>query len=97
LKSDNITLYIINLEEKFGKNEDKISRYKARLIGRQGTVRKQIEEGTNVKMVIYGKTVSLIGNIKDIKNALDVINILLKGGKHHTAFKVLQKQRFRKQ
>jgi len=91
LLNDEYVLDIINLEEVFGKNENTISRYKARVIGRQGTVRKKIEEETNTKIVIYGKTISLIGKGEDVSIALEVIDSLLRGAKHSTAFKILNK------
>lgn len=93
LLDDNYTLYVINLEEKFGKNKERIIRYKSRVIGREGSVRKQIEEKTNTKMVVYGKTISLLGRMKDIRRALDVINLILKGSRHSTALNLLNRRK----
>lgn len=92
LISEENTLYIIDLKEWYGKNKKMMQRYKGRVIGEQGTSRKKIEEYTNTKIVVYGKTISIIGKHEDTWLAKEAIEMLLSGSKHGTVYNFLERK-----
>jgi len=60
--SEDHMLLVIDLTDLVGSSEKTLSRYKGRIIGRDGKTRKIIEEMTGCYLSVYGKTVSLIGS-----------------------------------
>ena len=71
-------------------DEDTRTRIKARIIGRNGIVRKNIERYTGCKISIYGKTVGIIGPFDKIQIAKNAIEMLITGKKHSTMYKYLE-------
>ncbi|MGI0141164.1 MAG: KH domain-containing protein [Candidatus Micrarchaeales archaeon] len=82
----------INLKEMF-RNKDQLMRVKGRIIGENGKTKEYIEAVSGAKLCIYENTVSLIGTIEQIKVANVAINILLEGGTHKKAYRVMEKAR----
>lgn len=80
------TLYVIPIS----KNSNTLNRIRARLIGTKGKVRKKIEEITNTKICIYGKTVSIIGRGENLDLARSVIEKIIEGYSHAYVFRFLQ-------
>jgi len=74
-------------------NKVKKKRMIARIIGTDGKAKIYMEEVSGASIEIYGDTISLIGNIDEIRIAKAGINILLDGGKHSTAYAVMEKER----
>jgi ribosomal RNA assembly protein len=91
LIDDDIVLDIIDLRETFGKNESDIARLKGRVIGREGKIRRLIEEMTDAKVSVYGHTISMIGEYETVNAAREAIVLLLKGKQHSTVYKLLRK------
>jgi ribosomal RNA assembly protein len=91
LEDEDIVLDIIDLREMFGKNERDISRLKGRVIGREGKIRRLIEEMTDAKVSVYGHTISLLGEYETVTAAREAIELLLKGKQHSTVYKLLRK------
>ena len=91
LVDDDIVLDIIDLRETFGRNERDIARLKGRVIGREGKIRRLIEEMTNAKVSVYGHTISMIGDYETVTAAREAIELLLKGKQHSTVYKLLRK------
>ncbi|MDD4250971.1 MAG: KH domain-containing protein [Candidatus ainarchaeum sp.] len=84
LLEENFLLKIINIPEFTGKNTSAQIAKKGRIIGKQGLAKKRIEEETNSFISVYGKTVSIISHISDIKRAEEAVELLLKGATHET-------------
>ena len=63
LVNDDIYLEVIKLPLYIGKSKNALSRYKGRIIGQNGKTREIIMDMADVQMAIYGKTVSLIGEM----------------------------------
>jgi ribosomal RNA assembly protein len=84
LLGDECLLHVISLE---GESEKKRQRLFARVIGREGKVRKRIEEQTGASICIRGKTLSLIGKHEEIAPAEEAIEMLLAGKTHAYAFR----------
>ncbi len=91
LVDDDILLDIIDLRETFGKNERDIARLKGRVIGREGKIRRLIEEMTNAKVSVFGHTISMLGEYETVTAAREAIELLLKGKQHSTVYKLLRK------
>jgi ribosomal RNA assembly protein len=93
LVDDDIVLDIIDLRETFGRNDRDIARLNGRVIGREGKIRRLIEEMTGAKVSVYGHTVSIIGEYEKVGAAREAIELLLKGKQHSTVYKLLRKIR----
>jgi ribosomal RNA assembly protein len=92
LLNEENTIEIINIKEFTGKSEKKFYRRKSRLIGTQGKARKVIETMTNTEIVIYGKTISIIGPIENVDIAKRGTEILLRGAPHGNAYKYIERE-----
>ena len=73
-----------------GKSQNALERIKGRIIGQGGKARRMIEELSGASISIYGHTVCLIGNFREIKLATDAIVMLMKGSMHKTVYRMLQ-------
>jgi len=91
LEDDDVVLDVIDLRELLGKNEREIARLKGRVIGREGKIRRLIEEMTNAKISVYGHTISMLGDYETVTAAREAIELLLKGKQHSTVYKLLRK------
>ena len=92
LLNENSTLEVINMIDYTGKSKRKQIRVKSRLIGTKGKARYNIERLTNTKISIYGKTVSIIGDIEDVSIAREGIESLLKGAPHGNAYRLIERK-----
>ena len=91
LVDDDIVLDVIDLRETLGKNDREIARLKGRVIGREGKIRRLIEEMTNAQVSVYGHTISMLGDYETVTAAREAIELLLKGKQHSTVYKLLRK------
>ena len=91
LADEDIVLDIIDLRETFGRNERDIARLKGRVIGREGKIRRLIEEMTDAKVSVYGHTISMLGEYQTVTAAREAIEMLLKGKQHSSVYKLLRK------
>lgn len=93
LQDDNIMLDIINIPDYVGKSKKAILRQKGRIIGKEGRTRDIITEMTGVHVSVYGKTVSLIGEIEDIPIAREAVEMILNGSRHKTVYAFLERKK----
>jgi len=91
LIDDDIVLDVIDLRETFGRNERDIARLKGRVIGREGKIRRLIEEMTGAQISVYGHTIAMLGEFETVTAAREAIELLLKGKQHSTVYKLLRK------
>lgn len=84
---------VVDLSEYVGKSKDAMLRLKGRVIGREGKSRKLIEELTECKISVFGKTISIIGLPEPAANARQAIESLLRGSTHANVYKWLEKRR----
>ena len=68
-------------------------RLKGRVIGSEGKSRRVIEELTQTNISVYGKTISIIGEITNVGIAKNAIEKLLKGSMHQGVYRDLEKRR----
>ncbi|MBU1111160.1 MAG: KH domain-containing protein [Nanoarchaeota archaeon] len=92
LKTDYV-LEIISLKDIAGKSQKTMERMKGRIIGRAGKSRAKIEEATNTYLSVYGKTVSIIGDVEGVGLCHQAVEMLLRGSMHKTVFTFLDKKK----
>ncbi len=90
LTSDEMILDIINLPDYVGKSKKAILRQKGRIIGKDGRTRDIISDMTGVDISIYGKTVTLIGNMEHIQVAKEAVDMILHGARHKSVYAFLE-------
>ena len=93
LLDDEFILDIINLQDFVGKSKKAILRQKGRIIGREGRTKEIIKEMTDVDVSVYGKTVSLIGDMERIQIAKEAIEMILNGVRHKSVYSFLEKKK----
>ncbi|MAG78014.1 RNA-processing protein [archaeon] len=92
LKEDN-ALEIIEVQDYVGKSKKNQMRLKARVIGQEGKARKYIEGVCEVRIVVYGKTISIIGEVERVSIAKQTIEMLLEGSPHGNVYKWLDNKK----
>ncbi|MFQ5818727.1 MAG: KH domain-containing protein [Candidatus Heimdallarchaeota archaeon] len=93
LLDDEIYLEMIDLTGFVGTSKKTLQRIRGRLIGKDGKTRTIIEQSTDTYISIYGKTISIIGFLNEIKVAREAIYMLLEGTSHGTVYRYLQEQK----
>ena len=91
LKDDFKVLEVINLSEYVGDNA--IKRIKGRIIGKDGKMRENIEDTLDVNLSIYGKTVSIIGDMENVNAAREAILMLIEGAQHSRVLRFMEKKK----
>lgn len=89
---DNI-IEMIDINDFSGKSQKKFERLKGRVIGSEGKARRMIEEMTETNISVYGKTISIIGEIEKTSIARRAIEQLLSGSPHGTVYRWLENKR----
>lgn len=95
LKNDEYYFEKVSVSDYFSNKEKLIKRYAARLIGRSGTVKKNIESLTDVKIVVDDEEnqLGLIGTYEDMIITKKAIQMIFEGLNHNTVFKFLERKR----
>ncbi len=83
----------ISLSDEAGKSKNIMLRVKGRIIGKEGKARKTIEDLTETHICVYGKTISIIGEMSLVPIAHAAITALIKGSTHAKVYKFLEKKR----
>ena len=89
LDNDLLLFEVISLAQLSPKN---LNRVKGRVIGRNGRTRRVIEELAGVKISVYGKTVSLLGQSHQIQTAHEAIMMLIQGLPHSAVYSFLERK-----
>ncbi len=95
LLNDDNYLEIIDIEQYSGSSKSNLIRVRARAIGTGGKARKTLEELTDTKVVVFGKTIGIIGDFEGVALARKAFESLLMGNRHTTVYAWLEKQRKR--
>lgn len=90
LFDEDMYLEVIQLQDILGKNWKALQSKKGRIIGKEGMIRKKIEQDTRALISVYGKTVSIIGKPDAVERAVHAVNMLLKGAEHATVLNYLR-------
>ncbi|MFP3909672.1 MAG: KH domain-containing protein [Archaeoglobaceae archaeon] len=89
LDSDYIVLDVIPLD--YESND--LKRIKGRIIGKEGKMRKLIEELLGVRVSVYHKSVAIIGEVENAGVAREAVTMLIDGAQHNTVRKFLEDKR----
>jgi ribosomal RNA assembly protein len=84
---------MINIEDYSGDSKKRFLALRARVIGTDGKARKTIEYLTDTEIVVYGKTISIIGDFNGVHLARSAFDSLLGGSRHATVYAWLEKHR----
>jgi ribosomal RNA assembly protein len=90
LKTD----YILEMFDikNFANSNNAMLRLKGRVIGSEGKSRKIIENLTETSICVYGKTIGILGESQNVAFARKAIENLLKGARHSSVYKWLEKK-----
>ncbi|MFC1728400.1 pre-rRNA-processing protein PNO1 [Nanoarchaeota archaeon] len=83
---------LISLND-YSKTKNDLTRVRGRIIGSEGKSREVIEELTETYICVYGKTVGIIGLSDNVFLAKQALVSLLKGSKHASVFRMLEKKK----
>jgi ribosomal RNA assembly protein len=89
LLDENYFLDIIDVKD-YGKSRERQIQLKGRVIGKEGSIKKMIEEKTGTKICVHGKTISIIGRWENLQVARKAIEMLLEGKMHSSVQKFLE-------
>lgn len=91
LDDENLVFESIDLSQFV--SETAMRRILGRIIGKEGKIRKQIEDTLNVHLRIQDRYISVIGDYDSVKIAREAINMLIEGAQHSTVLKFIEKRR----
>ncbi|RME53985.1 RNA-processing protein [Candidatus Woesearchaeota archaeon] len=77
----------------YAKEKNQVVRVRGRVIGAGGKARRTIEELTETHVMVYGKTVGIIGRVEDVPIAKRAVESLLEGSTHAAVYRWLEKHR----
>lgn len=89
LQSEDQMLEVVEIPAD-GRND--LERISGRIIGRDGRTRTILEETTGVFLSVYGKTVSLIGDLSQLAMAREALDMLFGGSPHGAVYKFLDRK-----
>ncbi|MBS3168139.1 RNA-processing protein [Candidatus Woesearchaeota archaeon] len=93
LLNENNHFEIINVEDFANNSKNRFVGLKSRVIGTGGKARKTVEILTDTKIVVYGKTIGIIGNYEGVELARKAFESLLGGSRHSTIYAWLDRQK----
>ncbi|MAG15520.1 RNA-processing protein [Candidatus Woesearchaeota archaeon] len=91
LKPD-YSLEQLNLND-YAKTKNHFIRIKGRVIGSNGKARQVIEELTDCKISVFGKTICIIGRVESVDVCRRAVEKLIAGSQHSTIYKMLERHR----
>ncbi len=93
LLDEDARLVVISLRESVGSSASQLKRVAGRIIGENGRTRRVIEQTTETKIAIYGRTVSIIGFDPGLDYAQRAIDMLIGGAPHSAVYSQLERMR----
>jgi ribosomal RNA assembly protein len=90
LLRDDTYLGVIDIKRVTGKRDKSgLWRIRSRLIGVRGRARERIEELSGASVSVFGSTVAVIGQEKQLESATRAVELLLRGSEHSAVFHLL--------
>jgi len=93
LYDENNIMELIEINDFSGKSHKKFQRLKGRVIGSNGKARRMIEDMTETRISVYGKTIGIIGELEHAAMARRAIEQLLSGSPHGNVYRWLENKR----
>jgi ribosomal RNA assembly protein len=84
--------HLVDLDE-FCHTENAIHRVKGRIIGKEGTIKKDIERLVDCYIAVYGHTVGIIAPPDSLAYAEEAIGMLINGARHTSLLNFISKKR----
>jgi len=84
---------LINMADIAGKSKNTLARLKGRVIGKGGKAREEIERLSDTNIVVYGKTIGIIGEQQQVTISRQAVAMLLQGSMHKTVYNFLEKKK----
>lgn len=92
LLDEKYILKVIDLKEFVGKSKNAAIRIKGRVIGREGKAKKRISDITGTDIVVYGKTVAIIGEAEYAEIAARAVGMLASGSMHGPVYWMIKEE-----
>ena len=92
LLEEDAILVVVDLSDFYGKKKHSMERIKSRVIGTHGKAKQRIAVMTDTDIVVYGKTVSIIGKAENALLAQRAVETLCEGAMHTTIFRMLERE-----
>jgi len=89
LADEDFDIKVVGLKE-YGKSAARLKQVKGRLIGKEGKVKRTLENLSGCKLCVSGNEVVIVGNVIDIDAAVNAVCMLLGGAPHSRVFSVLE-------
>ncbi|TFG26970.1 RNA-processing protein [Candidatus Thorarchaeota archaeon] len=93
LVDEDMMLMIISLRETVGTSPSQLKRVAGRIIGENGRTRRVIEQVTETKITVYGRTVGIIGMNPGLDYARRAVDMLISGAPHSAVYSRLERMR----
>lgn len=93
LIDDDSYLVVISLRDLVGSSPNQIRRVAGRIIGERGRTKRFIESTAEVRLSVYGHTVSLIGTYPNLDYASRAVSMLVEGAPHAVVYRYLERMR----
>jgi len=93
LIDEDTMLVVISLREVVGTSQNQLKRVAGRIIGEHGRTRRVIEQVTETKIVVYGRTVAIIGINPGLDYAQRAVDMLIQGAPHSAVYSRLERMR----
>ena len=93
LLDEQYLLEIIEIQDFAGKSKNRLQDLKGRVIGSKGRSKDLIEKYAEVKLSIYGKTISIIGKWDRVMISKKAVEMLLNGRLHGSVYRFLEEHR----
>ena len=93
LLDDEMRMFDLIDIERAARNDNDLRRQKGRLIGEGGRTRELMEELTGASVVIYGTTMGIIGQPREVEIVRSAADMLLDGAPHGAVYSFLERKR----
>ncbi|WP_440007174.1 KH domain-containing protein [Halomicrococcus sp. SG-WS-1] len=93
LLEDEMMMFDVVDIDAVARNKNDLQRHKGRLIGENGRTRELMEELTGADVVIYGTTLGVIGNPKQVDAVRSAAEMILDGAPHGAVYSFLERKR----
>ena len=74
------------------RNKNDLQRQKGRIIGENGRTRQLMEELSGASVVVYGKTVGIIGDPEEVEVVRSAVEMILDGAPHGAVYSFLERR-----
>jgi ribosomal RNA assembly protein len=85
-------IIVISLRD-YTASDKRAMQLKGRVIGSRGMIKKRLMRETLCYINVYGKTISIIGQIENLSIVHSAVDMILRGAKHDNVFAMINKKK----